>query len=178
MNAWAAEAATHAAEHPEPFYATAEFMVAIAMLVFLFFVGRRAVNLLGVALDDRAEKIKNRIDEAARLADEAQATLASYERKQRDAAEEAASILSSARREAERLAADAKIELEQTLKRREAQAMDRIAQAEKAAIDEVRGHAVDVAIDATRRLLAERLTPQQQNALIDSAIGELPKRLH
>ena len=38
--------------------------------------------------------------------------------------------------------------------------------------------AVDVAIDATRRLLAERLTAEQQNALIDSAIGELPQRLH
>ena len=178
MNAWAAETAAHGAQSIEPFYATAEFMVAIAMLVFLFFVGRRAFNLLGVALDDRAEKIKDRIDEAARLADEAQTTLASYERKQRDAAEEAESILTAARREAERLAADAKVDLEHALKRREVQALERIAQAEQAAIAEVRGRAVDVAIEATRRLLAEQLTPAQRNALIDSAIGELPKLLH
>ncbi|MFO1113282.1 MAG: F0F1 ATP synthase subunit B [Rhodospirillales bacterium] len=178
MNAWAAETAAHGAHAVEPFYATAEFMVLIAMLIFLFFIGRRAFNLLGVALDDRAEKIKNRIDEAARLADEAQTMLASYERKQRDAAEEAESILAAARREAARLAADAKVDLEQALKRREAQAMERIAQAEQAAIAEVRGRAVDVAIGATRKLLAEQLTPAQRNALIDSAISELPKRLH
>ena len=178
MNAWAAETAAHGAAHAEPFYATAEFMVLIALAVFVFLIGRRAFNLLGVALDDRAEKIKNRIDEAARLADEAQAMLATYERKQRDAAEEADSILAGARREAERLTADAKRDLEAALKRREAQAMERIAQAEKAAIDEVRGRAVDVAIEATRKLLAERLTPKQQGALIDAAIAELPKRLH
>ena len=81
--------------HVEPFYATAEFMVAIALGVFLFFVGQRAFNLLGVALDDRAERIKDRIDEAARLAEDAQAMLATYERKQRDAAEEAESILAA-----------------------------------------------------------------------------------
>ncbi|MBK8209889.1 MAG: F0F1 ATP synthase subunit B [Rhodospirillales bacterium] len=178
MNAWAAETAAHAAEHAEPFYATAEFMVAVALAVFVFLIGRRAFNLLGVALDDRAEKIKNRIDEAARLADEAQAMLATYERKQRDAAEEATSILTGAQREAERLAVDAKRELENALKRREAQALERIAQAEKAAVDEVRGRAVDVAIEATRKLLAERLTPKQQGSLIDAAIAELPKRLH
>ena len=131
-----------------------------------------------MALDDRAEKIRNRIDEASRLAEEAQAMLATYERKQRDAAEEAEAILAGARREAERLAADAKEDLERALKRREAQAMERIAQAEKAAIAEVRARAVDVAIEATRRLLAERLTPKQADALIDAAIAELPKKLH
>lgn len=178
MNAFAAETAAEGAAHAEPFYATAEFMVLIALAVFLFLIGRRAYNLLGVALDDRAEKIKNRIDEAARLAEEAQAMLASYERKQRDVAEEADSILAGARREAERLTADAERELEAALRRREAQAMERIAQAEKAAIDEVRGRAVDVAIEATRKLLAERLTREQQGALIDAAIAELPKRLH
>ena len=56
--------------------------------------------------------------------------------------------------------------------------MERIAQAEKAAIAEVRGRAVDVAIEATRRLLAERMTPKQADALIDAAISELPEKLH
>ena len=178
MNAFAAETGHAAAAHAEPFFATAEFMVLIALAILLFLIGRRAFNVLGVALDDRAEKIKNRIDEASKLAEEAQAMLASYERKQRDAAEEADSILAGARREAERLSAEAEKELENALRRREAQAMERIAQAEKSAVDEVRGRAVDVAIEATRKLLAERLTPKQQEALIDGAIAELPKRFH
>jgi F-type H+-transporting ATPase subunit b len=173
------EAAQHAAaatEHGEVF-TTAEFWVLIALAIFLFFVARRAYRIIVIALDDRAEKIKNRIDEAGRLAEEAQALLASYERKQRDAAEEAEAILAGARREAERLSADAKEDLERALRRREAQAMERIAQAEAAAIAEVRARAVDVAMEATRRLMAERLTPQQADGLIDAAIAELPKKL-
>jgi F-type H+-transporting ATPase subunit b len=181
MIAHAAEAvgeAGHAAAQAEPFYATAEFWVAIGLALFLFFVGRRAYRLLVVALDDRAEKIRNRIDDASRLAEEAQALLATYERKQRDAAEEAESILASARKEAARFSAEAKQDLERTLKRREVQALERIAQAEQAAVAEVRGRAVDVAIEATRRLLADRLTTDQANALVDQAIQELPKKLH
>ncbi|MBK8175269.1 MAG: F0F1 ATP synthase subunit B [Rhodospirillales bacterium] len=181
MEAWAAETAAggaHATAHAEPFYGAAEFWVAIGLAIFLFFVARHAVRLISVALDERAERIRNRLDEASRLAEEAQTLLAAYERKQRDAAEEADAILASARREAERLAAEAKDELEQTLKRREVQAMERIAQAQQAAIAEVRGRAVDIAIEATRTLLGERLTPAQGQALIDAAISELPSKLH
>ncbi len=177
MIAWAAETAGHAAESGSIF-TEAEFWVAIGLALFLFFVGKRAFNLVGVALDDRALRIKNRIDEAARMAEEAQALLATYERKQRDAAEEAEAILDNARREAKRFAEEAKAELERTLKRREVQALERIAQAEQAAVAEVRGKAVDVAVEATRKLMTERLTPTQADLLIDTAIKELPKKLH
>lgn len=185
MSAWAAEQ-THAetqatgpeAAHVEPFYITAEFWVSVALALFLFLVLRRIIRLVVVALDDRAEKIRDRIEDASRLAQEAQALLVSYERKQRDAAEEAEAILAGARREAERFSVTAKEELERTLKRREAQAVERIAQAEKSAVADVRGRAVDLAMEATRRLLAERLTPKQADTLIDSAIAELPKKLH
>ena len=172
------QATGHEAAHAEPFYTAAEFWVAIGLGIFLFFVAKRAFNLIAVALDDRAERIKNRLDEASKLAEDAQAMLATYERKQRDAAEEAEAILARARREAERLEADAKQELERALKRREAQAVERIAQAEQAAIAEVRARAADVAIEASRRLLAERLTAGQADALIDAAISELPEKLH
>jgi F-type H+-transporting ATPase subunit b len=185
MHAWAKEAthsetqATgHEAAQVDPFYVTAEFWVTIALVIFLLLVLRRIIRVVVVALDDRAEKIRNRIDDASRMAEEAQALLASYERKQRDATEEAEAILAGARREAERLSADAREDLERALKRREAQAMERIAQAEKAAVAEVRARAVDVAIEATRRLLAQRLTPKQSDDLINSAISELPKKLH
>ncbi len=181
MIAWAAETTEHAAGHAAEsgsLVTAPEFWVAIGLALFLFFVGKRAYNLVGVALDDRSLKIKNRIDDAARMAEEAQALLATYERKQRDAAEEAEAILDNARREAQRLTAEATAELERTLKRREVQAIERIAQAEQAAVAEVRAKAVDVAIEATRKLMVERLTPSQADALIDSAIKELPTKLH
>ena len=55
--------------------------------------------------------------------------------------------------------------------------MDRIAQAEATALDEIRALAVDVALDATARLLADELSADKSKAMIDDAIKELPDKL-
>ena len=179
MIAWAAEtAAEHGVEHAEPLYLSAEFWVAVGFVVFVALVGRIAYRVVTAALDDRAAKIKEQVDEAASLAEEAQALLATYERKQRDAAKEAESVVEMAQREADRLADQAAKDLERSLKRREQLAFERIAQAEAAAIAEVRTRAADIAMEATRKLLTEKLTRQRADALIDDAIKELPKRLN
>lgn len=175
-----AQAATEAAEHAAhpPFYLSAEFWVAIGFVIFVALVGRTAYRVVTVALDDRANKIKQQIDEAARLAEEAQQMLADYERKRREAAEEAQALLDQARRQADLMEERAGHDLERALKRREELAMERIAQAEQAATAEIRATAVEVAVEATRRLLATEVSTKQANALIDEAIAELPKKLH
>lgn len=186
MLAWAQETATEVgdraaeavAEHAEPFYASAEFWVAVGVILFVVVTFRTIYRVATVALDDRAERIRNQIEEAQRLAQEAQALLATYERKQRDAAEEADTMLENARKEADRLAEQAGKDLERALKRREELAMERIAQAETAAVNEIRGRAVEVALEATRRLLADQTTGKRADALIDAAIRELPQKLH
>jgi F-type H+-transporting ATPase subunit b len=175
---WAALAADKAHGAAPAFYATPEFWVAVGLVIFLLLIGKRAYRLVAVALDERAERIRSRIDEAQRLAEEAQALLATYERKQRDAAGEAEQILSDARREVDRLAESAAADLARSLQRREELALERIAQAEKSALAEVRTRAVDVAMQATQRLLVQKMTAKQGDALIDQAIAELPKKLH
>ena len=175
MEAWAAGAAGHASE---PFYATATFWVSVGFIVFVALTARIAYRVVTVALDDRADKIKNQIDEAARLAEEAQELLASYERKQREAAEEAKAIVEHARHEAARLGENAARDLERSLARRRQQAMDRIAQAEASAIAHVRDSAIEVAMDATQRLLSEKIKGKSADDLIDAAIKDLPKNPH
>lgn len=176
MLALAAE--TAAEHHAEPFYVTAEFWVALGFVLFVALVARTAVRVVSVALDERAKRIKEQIDDAARLAEEAQQLLATYERKQREASEEAEAIVDNARREADRLAERAAQDLERSLARREELAMERIAQAEQAALADIRSRTVEIAMSATRQLLVERLTAAQANSLIDHAIEELPKKLH
>ncbi len=183
--AWAAAAmatetaAEYAAEHAaEPFYFDAEFWVFIAFVVFVVLVGRTAFRVVTAALDDRAQRIRDQVDEATRLAEEAQQLLATYERKQRDAAAEAETVVEMARREADRLSDQAAQDLERSLERREQLAFDRIAQAEAAAVAEVRTRAAEIALEATRRLLVERVSGDRAGALIDAAIDELPKRLN
>lgn len=154
-----------------------EFWVALAFVVFVAAVYRPASRAILSALDKRAETIKQQIDEAQSLRDEAQKTLAEYKRMQRDAVKQAEEILDNAKHEAEVLRAQAEKELEAQLKRREQLAMEKIAQAEAEALSEVRNQAVDLAIAATAKLLNERLEPEKADALVDQTIKELPGKL-
>ena len=175
MEALAAEAA---AGHGESFFASAEFWVLVAFVIRVGAIAKPVFRIITTALDDRAEGIKRQIEDATRLREEAQELLASYERKQRDAVKEAEQIVEHARRDAERVGRKAAEDLDRALKRREQLAMDRIAQAEAAAVEEVRNTAVDVAVEATRRLLTDTVTGKKADALIDRAVKDLPDKLH
>ena len=129
-------------------------------------------------IDARTQRISRTLDEAARLRDEAQRLLADYQRKQRDAAGEVDAMVAQARTEADRLAKEGAERLAALLKRREQLALDRIAQAEAEAMQQVRNVSVDIAIAAARRLIAERMDEAGRARLVERAIAELPARLH
>lgn len=155
-----------------------EFWVLVCFLLAVALVWKRALRAIGSALDDRAAKIKAELDEARRLREEAQETLATYQRKQRDALKEAEEILAHAKAEAERLGEQAARDLEASLERRQRLAEEKIAQAEAKALAEVRASAVDVAVNAARRVIGEELDAKRGSTLIDDAISALPQRLH
>jgi F-type H+-transporting ATPase subunit b len=57
-------------------------------------------------------------------------------------------------------------------------AQERIAQEEAKAVAEIRTIAVDVAISASRQVIAASLDERRGAALIDDAIAALPRQLH
>jgi F-type H+-transporting ATPase subunit b len=160
------------------FFAKPELWVAVSFVAFFVVVWKPLKSAILGGLDARAERIRKELDEAQRLREEAQAMLADFQRKQRDAVQEAEAILARARSEAERLQREAKAKLEADLARREQQALQRIAQAEQAAANEVRAAAVDVALAATRHLLTSKLDATAQTRLVDEALRELPGKLN
>ncbi|MBL6958524.1 MAG: F0F1 ATP synthase subunit B [Rhodospirillales bacterium] len=177
MQAMAAETGASGAP-AEAFYVAPEFWVAVAFVILIGAFGRKVYGIAVEALDKRSAAIQEQIDEATRLREEAQELLATYERKQRDAADDAKEIVERARREAEAIGDQAASALEEQLKRRQQMAEERIAQAENAAVEEVRRQAVEVAIEATRKVLSEQLDAKKADALVEKAIKELPDKLH
>lgn len=153
------------------------FWVAVSFVVFVALMVKPSRKMLA-ALDARASRIKAQIEEAQKLREDAQHLLAEYQRKQRQAIEEAGQILAHARAEATRHREQTAQALEVALKRRERQALDRIAQAEAQAVEEVRQVAADVAIAATRRLLESGLDDAKRAEMIEAAIKELPQKIH
>jgi F-type H+-transporting ATPase subunit b len=172
-----AEAAERAAGHG-PFYGDPAFWVGLAFLVVVAFVWVKAKGTVIGKLDGRAAGIKSKIDDARKLREDAQALLADYQRRQRDAMKEADDIVRHAKEEAGRLRAKAEADLDAAIKRREQQALERIAQAEMQALAEVRATAVDVAIKTAGKLMKDNMAAAEQNKLIDAAIEELPSKLH
>ncbi|MFV3075783.1 F0F1 ATP synthase subunit B [Niveispirillum fermenti] len=154
------------------------FWYAVAFLIFILGVAKLAGRSILSGLDERGRRIAAELEQAQKLREDAQAALAQFQRKQRDALKEAEAIVAQAREEAARISTQAATDLEAALKRREQQAMDKIAQAEAQAVQQVRDLAVDIAVHATEKLLVENIDEVRGNLLVESAIKELPAKLH
>jgi F-type H+-transporting ATPase subunit b len=154
------------------------FAVLVAFIIFIGLLLKPVKKALTGSLDAKIDQIRSEVDEAQKLREEAQATLAAYQRQQRDAIEEVEALLSRAQSEADAHKAEAERALEASLKRQEQQAQEKIAQAEANAVREIRDQAIDVAIAATSQLLMEKLSGEAGDALIAQSIRDLPGRLH
>lgn len=155
------------------------FWVAVGTTLFILLAIRMKVpSMVTKVLDDRAAGIKAELDEAKRLRLEAEVLLAEYRKKTANAAQEAQAIIDSAKASAERMAAEAKVQLQQQIERRAKMAEQKIAQAEADAIADVRAAATSIATAASADVIAKRMTENKGDALIDSAIGDLRSKLH
>ena len=156
----------------------ATFWVAFAFVVFVaILIYYKVPRMLAKALDERSEKIRQDLDDARKLREEAQGLLATYERKQRDAMSEAQEMVAYAREEAERERKLAHEKLEEAIKRREAQALEKIALAEAQAEKEVRDAAIEVAVDAATQVIAQHVQGARDDALIEQATRDLRRQL-
>ena len=160
-----------------PLFEDPEFWVVLAVIFFVIGVWKPARRAILGGLDARATRIRDELDAAQRLREEAERALAAYQQQQRQAAAEAEAILAHAREEAERVAAQAARNLEETLVRRRRLAEERIAQEEAKALAEIRAVTVDVAISAARQVIVAEREETRGAALIDDAIAALPQQL-
>ncbi len=154
-----------------------ETWVLVSFLIFFVLFGRRLWTAITGMLDGRANQVRAELGEAQRLRQEAEAMLALAQRARTSALAEAQEVLARSHTEAERLAQAAMAEAEASAKRRERLALDRIAAAEKAAINDVRQTAADIASDAARRVISQGLGEERETAILDAAIADLPRAL-
>ena len=155
------------------FWVGAAFVLFIGILVYL-----KVPGMLIKALDERAKKISDDLDEARELREEAQVLLATYQRKQRDALKEAEEIVTHAREAAVREAEQAEKKLEEVIARRQQAALNKITLAEAQAEKEVRDAAIDVAITAATAVVDQHVRGDHSDRLVDTAIRNLDRHLN
>ena len=159
-------------EEAETWVAVA-FVLFVALLIYL-----KAPGKLMAMLDERSTRIGKELAEARKLREEAQALLAEYQGKQRQAETEAAAIIESAKAEAERIAAEAKIKMEEFVTRRTKVAEAKIAQAEAQAVADVRAAAADAAVTAAEKILTGSVKGKVADDLIARGIGDVKAKLN
>ena len=160
-------------------YLASEFWVLVPLLIFLAIVAwKGGFKAVGSALDKRADAIRDELDEAKRLREEAQALLASYQRKQAEAEKQAEDIVERARRDAEAMAKKARADLADRLQRRAAQAEAKIERAEAQALAEVRSRAADMAVDAAKGLIGSELKAADRTRLFKDGLAQMDGSLN
>ncbi len=161
------------------FFRHAESWVLVSFILFVgLLVYLKVPAMLGKMLDERAAKISKELDDARKLRDDAAALLEEYKKKRSDAEQEAAAIVAQARADAEAYAADSRKKLTETLARRTKQAEQKIAQAEAAAVKDVRLAATELAVAAATRLIKEGVSAKQSEGLIAESISAVKSRLN
>ena len=149
------------------------FLCFLALLAYL-----GAHRKVIAALDQRQDRIKNELDQARRLREEAQALLGEFERKAREAESEAQAIIASAKAEAERLAAEAKAKAEDFVSRRTKMAETKIAQAEAQAVADVRSAAADAAVAAAEKILSTAAKGKVAEDLLLRGIADIKQKFN
>ena len=129
------------------------------------------------ALDARGQRIQAQLDEATKLRQEAEKLLADIKVQRETTERNAAEMLANAQAEAVRLSADAKVKLEEQIKRRGELAERRIALAQAQAEAEVKAAAVDLAAQAAEAVLQARLAAAHSDPLVDSAVAQVAAKL-
>ena len=154
------------------------FWTAIGFVILIAGIAKPVWKSITTALDNRANKIKTTLDEATQLREEAQHLLAEYQRNQRDAAKQCEDLITRAKTDGEVQMDEARATMAAALKRREEQAIEKIAQAEAEALQQIRNTTVDISIAAAQRIIEKRMDGGTSAALIDSTIAELPAKLN
>jgi F-type H+-transporting ATPase subunit b len=169
------------AETEEAFFSlkNTEFIVLLAFLLFVaILVWQKVPAKIGALLDARATQIKADLDEAKALREEAKLLLDSYEKKQKEVLAQSERIVATAKDEAQSAAVQAKEDLNASIARRLAAAVEQISAAEASAIRQVRESAISVAVAATADVLSKQSTAATASSSIDAAIAQVEAKLH
>ncbi|HEU5047032.1 MAG TPA: hypothetical protein VFT64_04230 [Rickettsiales bacterium] len=156
----------------------AEGWVTVAFGTLVVFSAVPLFKAMAKGLDKRSAQIAHELAEARRLREEAQEALQAYQKKQAESAREAEQMMAAAAKEAEHMVQQSEAELNKMLEKRMKLAMDKIAQAETKALQDVQANVVDIAVSVARTILSEHLARSGNSDVVKQAAAELERKLH
>ncbi len=145
----------------------------LAFIVTLIILNKFAFPAIRNALEKRAKAIEDSIAGAEQMKAESETLLAEYRERLKDARTQADEIVVRARKNAEQYERDSQDDARRKREELLEQTRRDIDAEKRRAIQEIRGEVADLTIAATEKVTGRVLTGEDQQRLVDDALGEL-----
>ena len=151
----------------------ATFWVAISFFIFVgLLIYFKIPKKIQDSLDENILNIKNQIDNAEKLKEEAKSLLSEHEKKLSGSKSEVAKMLSEASEQAEKNVLKVNEEFHKLTENRKKSAEEKIRQMKEQAFNDMKNASVKIAIDSVTRLLKNSLDKSKLDKLYVSSIEE------
>ena len=150
-----------------------QFWVFVAFVIFIVAIFKPVRNILASGLDDKINEIKNSIDQAEEIKNEAQQTLSKIQKRQNEIKQEIQVIQNEAKEKTNYLEQWSNQKLKEQIKKRNILATVKIEQMTRDANIQVKQYLIHNSIKATVSMLEKKLDTSKKQKLINQSIIEL-----
>ena len=149
------------------FWVMISFFVFIGLLIYF-----KIPQKIKSALDENIDNIKNQINEADKLKEDAKNILTEHERKISNSKAEVQKMISKANDEAEKNVLKTNQDFHNLMESRKKNAEERIKQLKNQALKDIKNASVKVAIDSVEKLIKNSLDKSKLDKIYNSSLEE------
>jgi F-type H+-transporting ATPase subunit b len=152
--------------------------VAIGFILFvLLLIYFKIPNQIFKILDNRSQKIKDELDEAKRLREEAQTILSEFQKKNTEAEQTAKTIIDNAKKLAKNYEKDAKDKFDQSVVRKKQLLDEKLSRLENDAINEIKDNITEIVLETVKSTVTiNNIKPKASQDMIDQGIKQIGKK--
>ena len=154
-----------------------QFWVFIAFIIFIGVMIKPVRNILSINLGDKIQEIKDSIDQAEKIKNDAQLTLSEVKKRQNEVKGEIDLIKKEAKEKITMIEKSAHTKLIDQINKRNTLASVKIDQMTRDANTEIQKHITQIAISATVNILEKKLNDKEKQNLINQSVNELGSTL-
>jgi len=156
----------------------ATFWVAISFLIFVgVIIYFKVPQKIDDSLNESIKKIKENLDNAEKLKDEAKNILSQYDSKVSKSKEEIKNLITDAKNQAEQNIIKTNEEFHKVIENRKKSAEEKIKQMKVQAIKDVKNSSVDIAISSVEKIIKNSIDKKKLDKIYISSIEEAKKIL-
>jgi F-type H+-transporting ATPase subunit b len=156
----------------------ATFWVAISFLIFIgLIIYLKVPQKIDKSMNESIKKIKNDLDNAEKLKDDAKNILSEYENKISGSKKEIEKLISNAKNQAEKNIIKTNEDFHKVIESRKKSSEDKIKQMKIQAIKDIKNTSINIAISSVERLIKNSIDKKKLDKIYISSIEEAKKIL-